>query len=67
MEKRGRNSPILGSAVFRRTAKGDPPAPAEVDASQALSGSVDGSLVKLHGTLLDIAKGPRGESLKEVA
>ena len=59
----GEYSPILGSAVFRRTAKGDPPAPAEVDASQAQSGSLDGSLVKLHGTLLDIAKGPRGESL----
>jgi signal transduction histidine kinase/CheY-like chemotaxis protein/HPt (histidine-containing phosphotransfer) domain-containing protein len=59
----GEYSPILGSAVFRRTAKGDPPAPIDVDASQAQSGTFDGSLVKLQGTLLDVAKSPRGESL----
>ncbi|HKV40868.1 MAG TPA: histidine kinase dimerization/phospho-acceptor domain-containing protein, partial [Blastocatellia bacterium] len=59
----GQYSPMLGSAVFRRIARGEPPVPAAIDASQAQSGDYDSWLVKLQGTLVDAAQTSHGESL----
>jgi signal transduction histidine kinase/CheY-like chemotaxis protein len=59
----GEYSPMLESAVFRRTGKTDPPSPVEVEPNDAFLGDHDGALVKLQGRLLDVAKGPQGELL----
>jgi len=55
--------PILENAKFRRAGPGTPPAAIDMDLNQAYLGDYDGTLVRLKGTVLDVAKGPSGDLL----
>jgi len=51
--KAGRFSPMLDDAVFRKIGSAPPPAPVDVNVSEALEGNQDAELVRIEAQLLD--------------